>query len=61
MRRRAGWNEAHLRQADAIRELFGQTQMGEMDGIEGPAQQADGGGGSQSELTGNRAPEGVPV
>lgn len=43
MRRRTGRNEANLRQPDSIGEFFGQAQMGEMDGVEGPAQQADGG------------------
>lgn len=47
MRRRTGRNEANLRQPDTIGEFFGQAQMGEMDGVEGPAQHADGGGGTQ--------------
>lgn len=47
MRRRTGRNEANLRQPDTIGEFFGQAQMGEMDGVEGPAQHADGGCGSQ--------------
>ncbi len=42
MRWRASRNKAYLRQADAIGKLFGQTQMGEMDGVECPAQHADG-------------------
>lgn len=41
MRRRAGRNEANLGQADAVRELFGQAQMGAMNRIEGSAQYAD--------------------
>ena len=44
MRRRTGRNEANPGQADAIREFFGQAQMGAMNGIESPAQHADGGG-----------------
>ncbi len=42
MRRRAGRNEAYFGEADAIGEFFGQAQMSEMDGIESPAQHADG-------------------
>lgn len=59
MRWRAGRNEANLRQPDTIGEFFGQAQMGEMDGVEGPAQHADGACGSQLPL--NSAPEGVPI
>ena len=41
MRRCAGRYEPYLGQADCVCDFFSQAQMGEMDGIEGPAQHAD--------------------
>ena len=41
MRRRAGRYEPYFGQANAVCDFFSQAQMGEMDGIEGPAQYAD--------------------
>lgn len=43
MRRRTGRNEANLRQPDSIGEFLGESQVGEMDGVEGSAEHADGG------------------